>query len=236
MRTFAAAALMLALSGAAAGAQNATDPGPTLTVRGQGIAEVAPDHAKLTVEAVTRGKSLEEATAAHRDRAERAVNALNGMKNDGVTIERSSFNLNEIRTPPAPAGMPRREDVSYQAATTFELKVARLDRVDAAITAIAMTGLFEVRNLRFAIEDRNPGLKVAYAKAVEDARDRATAYAQAAGVQLREIWRIDDTDMRGPREFAVAAAPMMRSVKVIPPEQLTLNASVTITWRIGGKP
>jgi hypothetical protein len=35
-----------------------------------------------------------------------------------------------------------------------------------------------------------------------------------------------------PREFAAEPVAMARSMKVIPPETLTLNAGVTITWRI----
>jgi uncharacterized protein YggE len=96
---------------------------------------------------------------------------------------------------------------------------------------VAATGLFEVRNLRFGIGDRNPGLNETRKKAVEDAQARASTYAQAAGVSLGDVLRIDEGGSAGPREFALAA-PMARSVKVVPPETLTLTASVTMTWRI----
>jgi hypothetical protein len=221
-----------AAQGVAAGDRMAANP--TLTVRGEGHVEVPPDHARLTVEVVTKGKSAEAATAAHRDRATRAAEALRGMQNTGVRIERSVFRLDQIRVPPVPA-MPDRFNTEYQAVTSFQLKMSRLDAVDSAVTAIASTGLFEVRNLRFGIDDKNPGLNAARKNAIDDARERATAYAQAAGVKLDAIVRIDETDFRGPREFAVAA-PMAGSVQVAPPETLTLSASVTVTWRIGTRP
>jgi hypothetical protein len=78
-------------------------------------------------------------------------------------------------------------------------------------------------------------MKAARKNAVDDARDRAMTYAEAAGVQLGEILRIDDTDSRGPRAFAVSA-PVMGGVQVVPPETLALSASVTMTWRIVAKP
>jgi uncharacterized protein YggE len=109
--------------------------------------------------------------------------------------------------------------------------MTRVDGIDNAITALASTGLFEVRHMRFGVGDRNPGMAAARRNAVEDARERAMTYAQAAGVQLGEIVRIDDTDARTPREFA-AAAPVARNVQIVPPETLTLSASVTISWRI----
>jgi len=233
MRIAIVAAVALTVSGSLCLAQTAAPVEPTLTVRGQGRVEVAPDHAKLTVEVVTKDKSPAAATAAHRERASRAVSALHEMKKDGLAIERSVFRLNEVRISPRP-NTPGRSESEYQAVTTFELKMTRLDPVDRTITTIAATGLFEVRNLRFGIEERNPGMNAARKNAVEDARERAQTYAQAAGVQLGDIVRIEDSDLRGPREFA-ASAPMMRNVQVIPPETLTLTAAVTMTWRIGGK-
>jgi uncharacterized protein YggE len=203
----------------------------TLTVHGQGEVRVPPDHARLTVEVVTRAATLEAATAEHRKRAERAAKALDDMKGDGVTIEQSSFALNEVHTPPRPNAPHGDDKPEYQAATTFEVKLARIDAVDRAITAVAATGLFEVRNLRFGIGDRNPGLDTARRNAVADARNRATTYAQAAGVGLGDILRIEDGGGSMPREFAMNA-PMARGMKVIPPQALTLNASVTMTWTI----
>jgi uncharacterized protein YggE len=209
--------------------------GPSLTVQGQGQVRVAPDHASLTVEVVTKGRSLDAATSSHRDRAARATNVLRDMRKDGLAIEQSSFRLNEMRPPQVPATPPGRGEPEYQAITSYELKLTQLDKVDAVITAMASSGLFEVRGIRFGIDERNPGMNEARKNAVEDARNRATAYAQAAGVQLGDIVRITDTDARTPREF-MTAAPMARSVQVIPPEALTLSATVTITWRIGAKP
>jgi uncharacterized protein len=234
MRTAIVATIVLSMSAPLAAAQAVSPREPTLTVRGQGRVQVPPDHAKLTVEAVTKAKSLEAATSAHRNRATRAANALAGMKTDGIEVERSVFRLNEVR-PPMGANAPGRAEPEYQAVTTFELKTAKLNRVDAAVTALAATGLFEVRNLQFEIDEKNPGIAAARKAAVDDARERATTYAQAAGVVLGDILRIDDTDGRGPRDFAVGA-PMMRSVQVAPPEALTLTASVTMTWRIGAGP
>jgi hypothetical protein len=235
MRPLLLAAVMVTLCTGLAAAQPRPPDEATLTVNGQGRAQVPPDRATLTVDVETTGKTLESATAAHRERAERAVKALRGMENNGLKIERSTFHLNEIRPPVTPASSQAASKPEYQAGTTFELTLTRLDAVDATITTIASTGLFEVRNIRFGIGDRDPGLKTARKGAIDDAREKAATYADAAGVQLSSILTIEDSGGGGPPEFA-AAAPMMRSVKVIPPDTLTLSASVTVTWRIGPKP
>jgi uncharacterized protein YggE len=235
MRKPLAAFLALAVTAHVAAAQPADRTGrmePAITVQGQGRVEAKPDHAVLTAEVSTRGKSLEAATDAHRGRAQRAADALRAMRGSGIEIERSTFRLDEVRLPPPPGPAPRRDEPEFRAVTSFELKTTQLGKLDEAITAIAATGLFELRGLRFAINERNPGIDAARRAAVEDARKRAETYAQAAGVKLGEILRIEDTEPRGPREFA--AAPMMRSVAITPPEALTVTANVTMTWRLGG--
>jgi uncharacterized protein YggE len=205
---------------AAAGAASAQTPRvegnePVVTVQGHGRIEARPDHAKFSAAVTTRGAALEAATKSHRERAERAAEALR--------------NLNSS-LPPPPGQPLRRDDMEYRAVTTFELKTHELDKIDAAITAVAATGLFEVRNLRFAIDDDSGALDRARRDAVADARRRAETYAQAAGMTLGEVVRISDTEIHSPREFA--AAPMARTVQVIPPDSLTIAANVTITWRM----
>jgi uncharacterized protein YggE len=232
-----AAAVLWAVGSNLAAAQPVADREPTITVQGAGRVQVPPDHANLTVEVTTKGRSLDAATAAHRDRTQRAVNAIHDRKDDGVALVRSTFRLGEVRNPPPPGpGPQRRDDVEYQAVTTFELRMTKLDKVDGAITALAASGFFEVRNLTFGIDEKNPGINTARRNAVEDARERATIYAQAAGVQLGSVLGIEDTEQRGGPQLLAAGAPMARTVQVTPPENLTLSASVTITWRLTPKP
>jgi uncharacterized protein YggE len=228
--SFMAAALLIA-SCSAVTAQPVGEREPALTVRGLGRALVAPDHANLSVEVVTKGRTPEAATAAHRERASRAIDRLRTMREDGLAIEQSIFRLDETRQPPTPNAPQGRGEPEYRAVTTFELKSTRLDAIDRMVTTIASTGLFEIRNMRFGINEQNAGMATARKNAVDDARQRATTYAEAAGVRLGDIIRIDDTEPRSPRDFAVPVT-MARNVQVVPPETLTLTASVAITWRI----
>jgi uncharacterized protein YggE len=218
---------------AATGAAVAQPPGPaepSITVQGHGRVQAKPDYAALTAEVSARGATLEAATAAHRERVARATEALRKLQANGIQIDRSTFRLDEDRRPPGPPPAPRREETDFRAVTSFELKAMQIDKLDAAIAEIAGTGLFEVRGLRFAIDEKNPGIDAARRAAVDDARRRAETYAQAANVKLGSILRIEDTEPRMPREMM--AAPAMRSAGVIPPEALTVTSNVTMTWRL----
>lgn len=229
--TIAGLAALFVFSAIPASAQHAAfDRGPVITVRGDGRAEVPPEIARLSAEVVTKGRTLQAATDAHKTRATQAASALKAMAKDGVEIEQSLFRLDQVRQPPTPQGTPR-PDTEYQAVTSFQIKVTKLANIDAVITAIASTGLFEVQNLRFALDDKNDALDIARRNAVADARNRATVYAEAAGVQLGDIIEITDNEPRMFRE--VAASPMAaRSMQVSPPENITVTAGIAMTWRI----
>lgn len=220
--------LFLILMAAAVSAQPLVDRGPIITVRGDGRAEVPPDLARLTADVVTRGKTLEAASGAHKERAAKAAAALRALAQDGLEIVQSTFRLDQMRQPAPQSGM--RPDVEYQAVTTFELKSKKLDKIDDAVTAIAASGLFELRNLRFTLDESSKAFETARREAVADARNRAKTYAEAAGVQLGDIVEIADTE---PRLLREAAMPMAaRSMQVAPPETVTVTAGITMTWRL----
>lgn len=201
----------------------------SISVQGEGRTEAVPDHAKLTAEVVTRGKTLEAATAAHRERATKADGVLRGMESDGLKIEHATFRLDQSRLP-APPGQKQPEP-EYEAVTSFSLKTDRVASIDQLVTAIADSGLFEIQNLRFGIEDNNPAIAAARRNAVTDARERAKTYAEAAGQQLGEVLEMSDNSPRPLRDMAAPMA-MRASMKVSPPETLSVTATINIIWRI----
>jgi|GEM_PF-2566751 len=228
LRLSAAAFIALCAACTGAAAQQNTRIS-TISVQGEGRIEAAPDHAKLTAEVVTRGKTLEAATTAHRERATKADGILRGMENDGLKIEQATFRLDQSRLP-APSGQKQPEP-EYEAVTSFSLKTDRVASIDQLVTAIADSGLFEIQNLRFGIEDNNPAIAAARRNAVTDARERAKTYAEAAGQQLGEVLEMSDNSPRPLREMAAPMA-MRASMKVSPPETLSVTATINMIWRI----
>ena len=126
MRSLLISVVMLKLSASLCSAPAVVNSEPTLTVRGHGRAQIPPDHA-------TKAKSVEDATAAHRQRALRAVSVLREMAADAVEIAQSTFRLGEVRMPPS-LSSSREPEGEYQAVTTFELKMTRVAAVDGSIT------------------------------------------------------------------------------------------------------
>lgn len=213
-------------------AQPVFERAPSITMRGDGQSQAKPDIARLSAEVVTRGKTLQAASEAHKARAQKAVEAIRALEADGVTIEQSNFRLDQIRQPAPMAPAPNTpSEIEYQAVTSFEIRGSKLDRIDAALAALAASGLFEIRNLRFALDDNNAALEAARRNAVLDARARAKTYAEAAGVTLGEVIEITDSE---PRLLRNMAAPMSAAfgMQVAPPDAIDVTATISMSWRI----
>lgn len=203
---------------------------PSITVHGEGRSEAAPDYAAISADVVTTGASLDAATKAHRARATRAADALKALKAKGIEIKSSTFRLNRV-TPPTVAGR-QPSAPEYRAVTSFSLKTRNIAAIDDITTAIAATGLFELHNVSFALDENTKALDQARRAAVADARARASAYAEAAGVALGNVVEISDTERHVPLMRAAAPMSFDQKVQVVPPETLTAQASVTITWAL----
>ena len=206
---------------------------PSSAVAGEGHVNVAPDYAEFFADVVTRGESLEAATRLHTDRAAKATAALRALAKHNVNVERSSFRLEQVRGAARP---PEKKQASpeYRATTTFALKANQLASLNEVISAIAAAGVFEVRTVRYGINDEQRAIDDARRAAVKNARRQAEVYADAAGVKLAEILEIFDgvAQNLGSEASLRAATP---NVQVSPPATIPFRAGINIKWRIVAK-
>lgn len=228
-----AAALVITTLAGAAYAQTAPTRDSFITVAGEGHVNVAPEFAEFFADVVTRGESLEAATKQHTDRAGRAAAVLRGMAKHGVSVERSSFRLEQNRLA-RPAGQ-KQAAFEYRAITSFALKANQLASLNDVVSSIAAAGLFEVRTIRYGIKDEERAIDDARRAAVKNARRQAEVYADAAGVKLAEILEIFDglAQNLGSEASLRAATP---NVQLSPPATIPFRAGINIKWRIVSKP
>jgi uncharacterized protein len=205
-----------------------------IAVAGEGRVNVAPEFAEFFAEVTTRGENLEALTRQHTERAGKAAAALRAMGKHAVTVEHSSFRLEQSRPPARPAGQ-KQTPAEYRAVTSFAIKVDRLDALNDAVSAIAGTGLFEVRTIRYGIKDEEQAIDDARRAAVKNAQRQAEVYADAAGVKLGDIVEMFDgiAQNLGSEASLRAATP---NVQVSPPNTIPFRASINIRWRISPKP
>jgi uncharacterized protein YggE len=228
-----AAALIVTLLVGAAHAQTTPARDPFITVAGEGRVNVAPEFAEFFAEVITRGDSLEAATRQHTERAAKAAAVLRGLAKHNVSVERSSFRLEQNRSTRPPD--KKQAAFDYRAITTFAVKANQLASLNEVVSAIAGAGLFEVRTIRYGIKDEERAIDDARRAAVKNARRQAEVFADAAGVKLADILEIFDGvgQNLGSEASLRAATP---NVQVSPPATIPFRAGINIKWRIVSQP
>ena len=93
-------------------------------------------------------------------------------------------------------------------------------------------GANQAGGVQFLVEDQDTLLNSARAEAVGKAKERATLYAEAAGVSLGPIIEITEGGGRGgPSPMFTRNAAALEAAPIASGEQ-DLSVSVTITWAL----
>ena len=175
-----------------------------------GRSDTRPDEARFTA-----GVQTIEATAgAASERNARVINsvveALGRLGVDRQDVQSRQVSLGRIDY--------GRDRGRFQANNLIEVRVRNVDRVGAAIAATTEAGANVVSGPDLRISDPNAANRSAYANAFRSARQRAEAYAEAAGLRVVRVLVIRDSGSTG-REpppyaseaMAVAPPPVVRT-------------------------
>ena len=210
---------------AAAGA--AVSPGG-ITVVGTGTATVAPDTATWSFGVQTSADTAEAALAANSAAMERVVAALKGagIADDDLQTEQVSV-------------YPRTSDdgssiVGYDASNTVRATIRNLDRAGAIVDEAVAAGANQVYGPSLTVSDTEAQYRAAVEAAFADARTRAEAIADLAGVTLGAPVAIVEGGGGGAVPYYGQAAmegAAAADVAVEPGTQ-DVGASLTVTFAI----
>ncbi|WP_289041680.1 SIMPL domain-containing protein [uncultured Aliiroseovarius sp.] len=228
-KTIAILGLMMAVAtpGWADGAGDAR-----LTVTGQGLAQVEPDMARISL-GVT--KQATEASAALDQVADVAQAVFARLTEAGVEardMQSSQINLSprydHNRNSDGPPKL-----VGFTANTMVSVRARDLTKLGSIMTAVTADGANQLNGLQFDLQDRGPTEDAARADAVKDAMARAKVLADAAGVKLGAIMSIHEGGGRAPApvygRMAMEAAP---SDMPIAAGELEIGSSVTMVFEL----
>jgi uncharacterized protein YggE len=236
MKRHAAAAIALALlMSASAYAQTPAPPAePSLVVStGEGVVKHAPDRAWVTISAESRGKTPADVQKANADAMSAVMQKIKGGGIPAEAVRTASYDLQ----PEFDYANGKQTLRGYVARNSVEVRVDDLAKLGSVIDVSVGAGATSVSNIRFDLKDRTAAEQEALKLAVADARTQADTAAQAAGVKVERIVRLEvhrDASMPQPRpvmmamrsEMAAAAPPPMS------PGELEVRAIVTLTAAI----
>jgi uncharacterized protein YggE len=181
----------------------------SITVTGSGTVETVPDRAVFSFTVSTNAGTAKAALARTTTRSDAVVAALRGAR-----VQTSELSL-----------VPRTNDagtaiLGYTASTTVSAD-AELAQAGGLIDAAVDAGADGVSGPAWSRSDRDALYRNALRAAVADARAKAAALADGAGLTLGELTSLT--------EGGDVAQPAVDALKLEPGTQ-TIDASVTVTF------
>jgi uncharacterized protein YggE len=198
-----------------------------VTVVGSGQVQGTPDTvtADVGIEVVAP-----DVTAAMSQTNERQQAVLAALTADGVDTKDISTTAVNLQ----PQYGDNQVVTGYRAGNNISVKIRRLDNAAKALTDIVNAGgnAARINSVSFSIDDDSQLVSDARARAFEDAKNRATQYAQLSGMSLGRIISISEAPGSEPPRPVPAPAGAMAADVPLQPGQQTVGFSVTAVWEL----
>ena len=240
------AAIMLASAVLAAGAVQADEQPAVLSTTGRATLEVPADQMRITLGVEAEAKTVDEAHATATETMNDVVKAMDklGLEQTAeYTIERYEVDTQWSQRPRNPEPNWRRTIVGYTVRTQMQIKTGKLDLAGQIISKGVDAGANDIGNIVFDLADPRNSREKAIRAATLNALNNANVMARNAGVKLESIQSLSlDGSNYQPRQFKAAAdygrSGMMALESAAPAPivsgDVTVQASVQLTWRISG--
>lgn len=215
------------------------DPG-TIRVTGRGVIRLKPDTVRVTM--TLEGVDPDYAgalkrSAADTDKVRKAIEPLGFLYEDLKTL---NFHVQTEYEGYQEEGVYRQRLIGYrfrhELKLEFPFDYIRLGHVLAALSSAALTP--EI-GIAYTVKDREAAKNVLIGAAVADAKEKANALSEAAGVRLGRIRNIDyslneNAFQVQPVLYAGAARKMSADsfTPGIVPEDVKAEDAVTVIWEI----
>jgi uncharacterized protein YggE len=232
LRTFFLIAGVLRVAAAIAGVaqprlgRSATPPtGTVITVTGDGTAYATPDQASFNFGVTTQGATAAEALSRNNSEARHIIDALKKAGIDASKIQTTQVSL----WPQTSSDGTR--ITGYQASNSVQV-TAGLGRSGALVDAAVRAGANNVDGPSLDTADKSSLYGEALKKAIADAKVKAQAIADGAGLTLGTLVKVEEGGNAAPPVPMFAADKAAASVPIEAGTQ-QIQASVTVTYSAG---
>jgi uncharacterized protein YggE len=228
----------------AASAQPMSDGHPhhptaaTMSLTGEGTIRVKPDMATLQLGVVAEAKTAREALSENTSRMAEIVAALRADGIESRDLQTSDFSI-EPRYSQPPRGHEAEpfvpEIIGYAVRNALTVRIRDLGQTGALLDKAVTLGANTISGPSFEVADPSALQDSARKAAMRDALRKAELYAEAAGVSLTRILRIDEASGYAPQPMAMAREMKAQAYDAAVPiesGELSMGAQVSISWEI----
>lgn len=203
----------------------------TVTVTGEGKVTAIPDIGLIQLSVESRGSTVSQVQADGTAKINSIVAFLKGLDIAKEDLKTTQYNLYPRYSYNPETGQQRLD--GYQLSQTVEVKIRNLDRVGEVLAGAVDRGANQVGGLTFAIDDPFKFEQEARLAAIAQARQKAEALAEAAGIELGEVRSFSENVnnpplppvyySRGLAEADSAAAPQVEAGS----QEVTVSVSLS---------
>lgn len=225
-------AMLAGVLGACSAKSSSSDSTRTINVAGTGEVYLVPDIAYVYIG--TRSQAADVATALtdNNNQAAAISSELQGMGIDPLDIQTTAFNVYPLQNY-GPDGQPT--DLQFVVENTVFVKVKQLPILGELLDAVVRKGANQINGISFDVQDRKQAESDARNLAIQDAKDKATEIAAAAGVGLGDLMNINVYSSGNPQPiFDAKGGGAMNSSSSAPiaSGQLLITADANLTYNI----
>lgn len=234
MKSFASVLVAFALASTVTSAQAATTAHATLTVSGHASIAHMPDRATIPVTIVTNDDNASRALSQNNAKYRSIVNALATRNILATAIKTTGFDsqFNARPSTPNPQFAQRYGSIVTR---SLAIEIDDLGAVGGAIDAVTAAAAPEIGGVAYGLRDAGSAERAAQAAAIRDALLQAQTQAAAAGVRIVRVLNIGAAAPPNfqPRVLSLAMAKAAANVPTdLPPSDLTIDATITVTYEI----
>ena len=212
---------------------------PTIAVDGQGEVSASPDTAYITSGVTTQAATAREALDANTEAMAQLIDTLKAAGIEERDIQTSGFSVSpnyvysDVRDALGYSQPPRIN--GYTVSNTVNVRVRDIAILGAVLDQSVSVGANTINGISFAVADPGDLYDEARKLAFEDARAKARLYAEAAGVELKSIRTLSESQSYAPPQPYMMREAAMSSDKAVPIQsgELTFSINVQVTWEIG---
>lgn len=210
---------------------------PVIVVTGTSEVLAAPDEAVVRLGIVRQANTAEAAQQQANSVAEEILKAIAAAGVPTKDIQTARL----VLTPVYNSRSTEQRIVSYNATNSVSVRVDNLNLIGNVVDAGLKAGANQLEGVVFRLKNELPSREEALKEAVQEARGKAQAMADALRVNLAEVQDATEGGVSVvPRvqSFAAVAGRAQDAVSPTPvsPGEIEIRANVTIRYRITPKP
>lgn len=205
-----------------------------LTVEGRGEITVKPDLAYINVAVETNAATAGEAVKENSKRTNEVLSRIKAIAGPSDTVKTTSYNLQPVYE--YDDKEKKSHITSYRVTSDVRLKTFRIEKLGEIIDSTTESGANKISGPVFDNSEKVKNKREALALAVKDARETARAVAEAAGVKIVKILRINPS-YHYPvpvfkQNFITSRIAESADMTSIESGDLTVEASVSVVYEI----